>query len=137
MILAESTAVTVTRVSIHLLAATVWVGGQFVLAGLVPTLRELSPDAPRLAARRYNLIAWPAYGILLFSGLWNILSREVIPASWHPVLEIKIICFLLSGLGAYLHTRARGSTVMLAVGGAMSSVFAVVTLVLGVKLGVG
>ena len=35
------------RLFLHVLAATVWVGGQLTVAGLVPGLRALSPDAPR------------------------------------------------------------------------------------------
>jgi uncharacterized membrane protein len=34
------------RLYLHVLAATVWVGGQLTLAGLVPGLRALGPDAP-------------------------------------------------------------------------------------------
>ena len=112
------------RLSLHVLAATVWVGGQFVLAGLVPTLRELGPDAPKLVARRFNQIAWPAYGLLLFTGLWNLLAVDPIPSSFHPAIEIKVTAFLLSGLGAFVHQRANGNKAMLAIGGAASSVFA-------------
>ena len=53
------------RVFLHVTAATVWVGGQLTLAGLVPGLRDLSPDAPRAVARRFNQIAWPAFGVLV------------------------------------------------------------------------
>ena len=49
------------RLFLHVLAATVWVGGQLTLLGLVPTLRGLSPDGPRLAARRFNVLAWSAF----------------------------------------------------------------------------
>ena len=48
------------RVFLHVLAATIWVGGQLTLAGLVPGLRALGDDAPRRVARRFNAIAWPA-----------------------------------------------------------------------------
>ena len=34
------------RLFVHVLAASVWVGGQIVLAGLVPTLRSIGDDAP-------------------------------------------------------------------------------------------
>lgn len=60
------------RLFLHVLAATVWVGGQLTLAGLVPGLRALGPDVPRTVARRLNRIAWPAFGILFLSGLWNL-----------------------------------------------------------------
>ena len=42
------------RLFLHVLAATIWVGGQFTLAGLVPVLRPLGPDATRAAARRHR-----------------------------------------------------------------------------------
>ena len=121
------------RLGLHVLAATIWVGGQFVLAGLVPTLRSLGPDAPRQAAQRFNMIAWPAYGLLLFTGLWNLFESNI-PSSWHPLVEIKVTCFLLSGLGAFLHTRAQGNKAVLAIGGAAASLFAVAALFMGIAL---
>lgn len=62
------------RVFLHVLAATLWVGGQLTLAGLVPGLRAAAPDAPRAAARRFNQIAWPAFGVLVATGIWNVLA---------------------------------------------------------------
>ena len=38
-------AVTALRLSLHVLAATIWVGGQLTIAGLVPDLRALGGDA--------------------------------------------------------------------------------------------
>jgi putative copper export protein len=60
------------RLFLHVLAATVWVGGQLTLAALVPVLRRQGPGVPRAAARRFNLVAWPAYGVLIITGAWNI-----------------------------------------------------------------
>jgi putative copper export protein len=57
------------RLFLHVLAATVWVGGQLTLAALVPAFRRLGPDVPRTAARRFNLVAWPAYAVLVLTGL--------------------------------------------------------------------
>ena len=39
------------RLSLHVLAATIWVGGQITLAALVPALKGLGTDVPRAAAR--------------------------------------------------------------------------------------
>lgn len=44
------------RVSIHVLAASVWVGGQLTLAGLVPTARGLGDAAPRTLAQAFARI---------------------------------------------------------------------------------
>jgi len=38
------------RVFLHVLAATVWVGGQITLTALVPALRRLGAGVPRAAA---------------------------------------------------------------------------------------
>jgi len=122
---------TVFRLSLHVLAATIWVGGQLVLAGLVPTLRAVGPDAPRLAARRFNLIAWPAFFVLFVTGIWNLMIEEDIR---HPLFEIKFLMVIISGAGAAIHIVAKDSKAALAIGGAMASLGAVAALVLGVAL---
>ncbi len=123
------------RIFLHVLAASVWVGGQLVLAGLVPTVRTLGPDAPRAVAQAFNRIAWPAFAIVVVTGLWNVVSipLDELP---HPLIELKVLAVLLSGVGAFVHQIARGNKAMFAIGGAMSSVFAVVAMYLGVDLGI-
>ena len=49
------------RLFLHVLAATIWVGGQLTLAALVPALRGFGREVTREAARRFNLVAWPAF----------------------------------------------------------------------------
>jgi putative copper export protein len=123
------------RVFLHVTAATVWVGGQLTLAGLVPGLRDLSPDAPRAVARRFNQIAWPAFGVLVVTGIWNILA---IDPSWATeygrTLMVKIVVVAVSGVAALLHSIARTKT-GLAVFGALSLVSALAAVLLGVLLG--
>ncbi len=53
------------RLFLHVLAATIWVGGQITLAALVPVLRRAGTEIPRAAARRFNQVAWPAFGVLV------------------------------------------------------------------------
>ena len=123
------------RVFIHVLAATVWVGGQLTLAGLVPGLRALAPDAPRTVARRFNRIAWPAYGILVATGIWNVL--EISPdwdSDYGRTVMVKILVVVASGASALLHTRARTRR-GLAVFGAASGLTALTALFIGVQLG--
>lgn len=96
------------RLFVHVLAATVWVGGQVTLAGLVPGLRSLAPEAPRSVARRFNVIAWPAFGVLVVTGIWNIV--EIDPqwdSSYGTTLIVKIVGVAASGITAFVHTRAR------------------------------
>ena len=56
------------------LAAAVWIGGQVTLTALVPVLRRLGAQVPRAAARRFNQIAWPAFAILVITGIGNIIA---------------------------------------------------------------
>ncbi len=56
------------RLFLHVLAATVWVGGQITLAALVPALRVAGKEVPAAAARVFNRVAGPAYGVLLVTG---------------------------------------------------------------------
>jgi putative copper export protein len=121
------------RLFLHVLAATVWVGGQLTLAALVPVLRLVSPDAPRTAARRFNVVAWPAYAVLIATGIWNIAAVSPMSASYRNTLIAKIIVVAASGITAYLHTRAK-STAGLAVWGALTGLTALGALWLGVLL---
>lgn len=59
---------------VHVLAATIWVGGQLTLAALVPVLRRFGAGVPRAAARRFNQVAWTAFAVLLVTGVWNIVA---------------------------------------------------------------
>jgi putative copper export protein len=123
------------RLFLHVLAATVWVGGQITLAGLVPGLRAVAPNAPRVVARRFMAVAWPAFGVLVVTGIWNIVA--VAPqwdSAYGTTLIVKLWVVVASGLTAFLHSRAR-SRGGLAVFGALSGVTALAALFLGIMLG--
>lgn len=129
-----SSALDGVRLSIHVLAATVWVGGQFTVAGLVPTARRLGDEAPRALARAFSRIQWPAYAVLVVTGLWNVSAvHGGQPRSWVVVLVVKICVVALAGLSAFLHTRSRTPR-GLAVWGALTSLSSVGALVMGVFL---
>jgi hypothetical protein len=117
------------------LAATVWVGGQITVAGLLPTLRKLGEDAPRKAARALGRMQWPAYGLLLITGIWNVAADHVNKAggTWKIVLAVKIAVVLVAGGAAFLHQRSK-SKAGLAIGGAVTAIASVTALVLGVLL---
>ena len=122
------------RLSLHVLAATIWVGGQFTLAGLLPVLRSGDPEMPKRAARAFNRIAWPAFGVLVLTGIWNIAATdEETSDAYSTVLTLKLLAVACSGLTAWAHVRAT-SRVQLAVFGALTAVSAVAAVVLGVVL---
>ena len=68
------------RLFLHVLAAAVWVGGQITLAALVPALRAAGTEVPRAAARAFNRIAWPAFAVLVLTGVWNLTALTAIGA---------------------------------------------------------
>ena len=123
------------RLILHVLAATVWVGGQFVVAGLLPTIRTLGEDAPKKVARAFGRIMWPAFAVLVVTGFWNISAVHAKHASsaWNAVLGIKIAFVVVAGVGVFLHQRST-SKVGLAVWGAVGALASVIALCLGIFL---
>jgi putative copper export protein len=123
------------RLSLHVLAAAVWVGGQIVMVGLVGPARSISPAAPKTLARAFARVSWPAYGVLLLTGIWNVTA--VHPANkttaFRVVLGVKIAVALLAGVAAFAHGRAT-SRQGLAIWGSASGILSVAALVLGVVL---
>ena len=122
------------RLFLHVGAATLWVGGQLVLAALIPVLRARDPALPKLAARRYNRVGWPAYGVLVATGIWNIFAVDSdMTSSYRAVLVAKVAVAAASGITAYVHTRAK-TTTGLAVLGALTGLTALGALYLGILL---
>jgi len=96
------------RISLHILAATIWVGGQLVLLGLLPVLRAAGGDIPKQAANAFNRIAWPAFGVLLVTGVWNEFTMTDTGATNYRIVRaIKLFFVAMSGVGAFLHVRAK------------------------------
>jgi putative copper export protein len=126
---------TTIRLFLHVTAATVWVGGQIVLLGLVPTLRSLGPDATRAAARRFNVLAWTAFAVLVVTGVWNLLAVDVgdRTTAWQATLGVKLVVVAASGIGAAAHSLSR-SRLALAVGGALALLGGLAAVFLGVQL---
>jgi len=122
------------RLFLHVLAATIWVGGQITLAALVPVLRRLGAQIPRTAARRFNLIAWPAFGVLVVTGIWNIAAvHGQVHGAYETTLVIKLVVVAISGVTAALHARATRPA-WIAVFGALTGLSALAALFLGVLL---
>jgi putative copper export protein len=122
------------RLFLHVLGATVWVGGQLVLGALVPALRRAAPEAPAAAARAFDRIAWPAFALLLVTGVWNVVAvRDEVHGAYQVTLVVKLVLVAGSGLAAYAHIRAttpRGRGLF----GALTAALALGALLLGVLL---
>lgn len=125
---------TTVRLFLHVLAATIWVGGQLTLAALVPALRGLGAGITAAAARRFNQVAWPAFAVLIATGVWNILAEaDKDTGRYRTTLMVKLAVVAVSGITAFVHARAR-STAGLAVFGALTGISALAALFLGVLL---
>jgi len=121
------------RLFLHVLAATVWVGGQITLAALVPALRAAGTDVPRAAANAFNRIAWPAFGILVLTGLWNVVAEGDKGPAYQHTLMLKYALVVGSGVTAYLHARVASRKAM-AVFGALTGITALAALFVGIML---
>jgi putative copper export protein len=101
------------RIFLHVLGATVWIGGQIALAAVVPVLRRVAPDAVLPVARRFQAIAWPAFALLLGTGVWNLARLGVSGQSseWIATLALKLGLVALSGIGAAAHAFLTGPMV--------------------------
>jgi putative copper export protein len=121
------------RLFLHVLAATIWVGGQLVVAALVPALRGAGADVPRIAARAFNRVAWPAFAVLIATGIWNIVAEGDRGSAYRTTLMIKLTVVAASGVTAFLHARATSRRGM-AVFGALTGLTALAALLLGIVL---
>jgi putative copper export protein len=123
------------RLTLHVLAASIWVGGQLVMMGLVGPARGLGPDAPRTLARAFSRLAWPAYAVLVITGFWNLstFQWDGQTSAWKAVLIAKIVVVAAAGAGSLLHARATSRTA-LAVWGSVAGLASVAALVMGVLL---
>ena len=123
------------RLSLHVVAATVWVGGQIVMTGLVGPSRAFGADAPKMLARAFARMAWPAYVLLLATGVWNVTATHYSSqgSAWKAVLMAKIVVVIVAGTAVYLHQRASGPA-QLALWGSVGGVASVAALVMGILL---
>jgi len=101
------------RLFLHVLGATVWVGGQLTLGAVIPALRPASDDPDpeaarariRAVARRFQVAAWSAFALLLATGVWNLVALHVGDQStdWIATLMAKLGCVAVSGMAAAVH----------------------------------
>jgi putative copper export protein len=138
------------RLFLHILGASVWVGGQLVLATLVPVLRRSGPDTASIAARRFQLAAWPAFVLLLGTGIWNLTEVSLSDRSDQYItsLALKLGFVAASGIAAAGHAivagprvreaqtpaQQRQARVLSAVTGAVALLAALAALFVGVQL---
>ena len=123
------------RLTLHVLAATIWVGGQFVMLGLLPTARSMGSDATKKLAQAFAKLSWPAFVVLVLTGFWNLAALHSSPKSsaWSAVMGIKYAVVALAAVGAWLHSRATTKGA-LAAWGSIGGIASVAALILGILL---
>jgi uncharacterized membrane protein len=86
-------------VSLHALAAIVWVGGMLFLSLVLAPIVRSRKAAPefmalfRSAALRFRIVAWAAIGALLLTGPILLLQRGIslaAPSSWPHIVQLKL-----------------------------------------------
>lgn len=124
------------RIFLHVLGVTVWIGGQIVMLSLLPILRSSSDSSvTAVAAQGFQRVAWPAFGLTVFTGIWNILSVDMaeVSTSYNMVFGIKFLLVIASGAAAFIHSRASKPSIKGMTGG-IGFLAAVIAMVLGYAL---
>ena len=108
---------TVLRI-VHLLSATVWVGGTVVLVFVgVPAIRKLEGEARatamRALGRRWRPLGWSAMGVAILSGLWLTelhggFNSAALSTDFDRTLILKSVLVVLLCIGALIHDYVLG-----------------------------
>ena len=123
------------RTMLHLLGVTVWLGGQIVMMGLVPALRKLGGDETRVAAAAFGRVAWPAFGLAVATGIWNLIAVDLtnVSTGYNAAFGIKMLAVVLTGVSAWVH-QTTSSPAVRGITGGFGFVGALGAFVLGVAM---
>lgn len=107
------------RVFLHLMAVAVWVGGQIVLAGLVPTIRVAAPEALPKVAQAFARVAWPAMIVIVFTGAWGLGVVDAADAGtkYMTTFAIKMFLVFVAVAATVIHSQGTSKAAK-AIGGA-------------------
>jgi putative copper export protein len=125
------------RLFLHVLGATIWVGGQIALAGVVPVVRRAAgPEMVRLVARRFQQVAWPAFALLVATGIWNLIEVHIgdQDSQYFTTVFVKLVFVALSGVFAGMHVVYRGKPAIVGLFAALGLLFALAATFVGVQL---
>lgn len=126
------------RLFLHVLAASVWVGGQIVLGGLVPKLRQVAPESLKVAANAFARIAWPAFAVVVVTGMWNILDITVGDMSTEYQITMFVHVLLAMAAAMFVVIHSIGQTKLaLALGGALGLLTSLGAMFVGMLLQTG
>ena len=123
------------RLFLHVLAASVWVGGQIVLGGLVPKLRQVAPESLKVAANAFARIAWPAFAVVVVTGMWNILDITVgeMTTEYQVSLFVHVLLAMAAAMFVVIHSVGQ-TKLALALGGALGLLTSLGAMFVGILL---
>lgn len=123
------------RIFLHVIAASVWVGGQITVAGIVPAMRRTHPESTKTLAQAFGRVAWPAFGLTVVTGMWSLMAEDITATSsaYQATVLLKIGLAVLSGVFAAVHTVGK-TKAALAIGGALGALTAIAAMFLGIML---
>ncbi len=93
---------------LHLVSASVWVGGLITLGALVAAVRREGVDRSVLQAmaRMFSRVSWPAMGVAVLTGAWMAIDHID-----EPALAVKVATVAVTvGLAAYHQFAARNQS---------------------------
>lgn len=103
---------------LHILSASVWVGGTVALVFVgVPAIRRLEGEARatamRALGRRWRPLGWSAMAVAILSGLWLTelnggFSRAALETDFDRTLIVKSVLVVLLVAGALVHDYVVG-----------------------------
>ena len=105
------------------------------MVGLLPLLRSLGPDVPRIAAVRFARVAWPCFGLAVVTGIWSLFAVEIgdHDTGYLIALLVKLLLVGLSGVAAAIHATPR-SVALRGATGALGGLAALGALFVGAVL---
>jgi putative copper export protein len=108
------------RIFLHVLAVAVWLGGQIVLAGLVPTIRTSAPDALPKVAQAFARVAWPAMIVIVFTGMWGLSASSASDSdtAYMVTFALKMVMVFIAVAATVVHSQG-SSKAAKAIGGAL------------------
>ena len=123
------------RVFLHLVAVAVWVGGQIVLAGLVPAVRKVAPQAMQTIAQGFARIAWPAFVVIVFTGVWGLAGEDMAARSggYAATFGVKMLIVGTAVIATLVHSQGTSKAAK-AVGGAVGLVASLLAAYAGVLM---
>ena len=126
------------RIFLHLFAVAVWLGGQVVLAGAVPSVRKVAPEAMTPLAKGFARVAWPAMAVIVFTGVWGLLSVEVAEkdTEYHVTFGLKMLFVAAAVAATLIHSQGTTKAAK-AIGGAVGLLTTVLAAYAGVLIAHG